>query len=477
MVRSIRFPGRCFLLLVSVITIAGCANLLSPWRPPSDDGRFGGQDTPRRPEVQERIKLQASLMTFADRFASQVAEDTMVLERRVTSPELRLKLARDRLYYLASLYDIVAGPYVGVALFDAVVLVSLTRMVWEEHWVPKVFGDLAEPILTRYRSLEEDIWSIADRYLTPDQAQALREVIIAWRKDNPDKISVSHIRFDDFGALGRKPTFEAARKPGGLLAPVSEATEAVDEIRLLGERVMFLLSRSQLLVNFQIEVAFREWVTQPEMGRLLSDLHDLRNVSDHYAEIMAELPRELRETSDVTIAKIAARVTKERRETIEQFMTGLSRERQQLLTDITAEEQRLARILPEIRHALDAGTGLMTEVNRTMASVEPLLASMGAEKPYGIAASKNIDDIVDASRQVTAMVNALERLLMSPGWREQTPRLTEAIQRLETSSRQIMDATFRNIVILILVFMAGLLVTLLVYRWVADILIRGNGRS
>lgn len=100
---------------------------------------------------------------------------------------------------------------------------------------------------------------------------------------------VSHICFDDFGVLGRKPTFEAARKPGGLLAPVSEATEAVDEVRLLGERVMFLLSRSQLLVNFQIEVAFREWVTQPEMGRLLSDLHDLRNVSDHYAEIMAGL--------------------------------------------------------------------------------------------------------------------------------------------------------------------------------------------
>lgn len=78
---------------------------------------------------------------------------------------------------------------------------------------------------------------------------------------------------------------------------------------------------------------------------------------------------------------------------------------------------------------------------------------------------------------MTEMVDALERLLVSPGWREQAPRLTEAIHRLETSSRQIMDATFRNIVILILVFMAGLLVTLLVYRWVADILIRGNGRS
>lgn len=240
MARSIRFPGRCFLLLVSVITIAGCANLLSPWHPPSGDDRLGGQDTRRRPEVQARIRLQASLMTFADRFASQVAENTMVLERRVTSPELRLKLARDRLYYLASLYDIVTGACVGVALFDAVVLVSLTRMVWEEYWAPQVFG------------------------------------------------------------------------------------------------------------------------------------------------AQAELPRQVREASDVTIAKIAARVTMERRDTIEQFMTGLSRERQQLLTDITAEEQRLARILPEIRHTLDAGAGLMAEVNRTMASVDPLLASMGAEKRTGL---------------------------------------------------------------------------------------------
>ena len=118
----------------------------------------------------------------------------------------------------------------------------------------------------------------------------------------------------------------------------------------------------------------------------------------------------------------------------------------------------------------------MTEVNRTMASVEPLLASMGAEKPYGIAASKKIEDIVDASRQVTEMVDALERLLMSPGWSEQAPRLTEAIHRLETSSREIMDATFRNMTILILVFMGGLLVTLLVYRWVAERVIRRKDR-
>ena len=84
---------------------------------------------------------------------------------------------------------------------------------------------------------------------------------------------------------------------------------------------------------------------------------------------------------------------------------------------------------------------------------------------------------IDASRQVTEMVDALERLLVSPVWSEQAPRLTEAIHRLETSSREIMDATFRNMVVLILVFMAGLLVTLLLYRWVADILSRGNGSS
>jgi hypothetical protein len=471
------FRMQCLLLLICIFMISGCATLFPPGKQPAGDNQSGERNIKRRPEVQERIELQASLMSFADRFATGVTETISILEHRISDPELRLKLANDRLYNVASLYDIVAGPYVGVALFDTLVLVSLTRMVWEDYWILQVFGEQAAPMLTTYRTLEDEIWSLAAKYLTAEQAQALRESIVAWRKEHPDAISVSYIRFGDFGELGRRPTLEEAREPGGILAPISEATEAVDEIRLLGERAMFLLSRNQLLINFQIEVAFRKLAVQPEIGVLLADIQAFRNVSERYAEIMVGMPQELRETSEFAIDKVSSLVKSERSQAIDQVMTRLSTERQQLIADIADEEQRLNRLLPEIKNTLDAGTSLMAEVNRTMVSLEPLLASMRSEKPGSDAEPMKIKEIAETSRQVTEMVNALERLLVSPGWSEQGPGLMDVVHRMETSSQKILDSTFRNMVILVLVFMASLLVTLLVYRMITERVIQRNDHT
>jgi hypothetical protein len=447
------------LLLICILTISGCAALLHPGKTTSSGGDFGDRDLRRHPLVQERIELQAALMAFADRFSSQVFRNTFTLENRISSSELRLALARTRLYALSAMYDIVSGPYVGEALLDTLVMMSLSRMVLEEYWIPHAFGEQLAPMLTMFQTLEDEIWATSDKYLTPAQQQDLRSVIVEWRKNNPNVVDVYYVRFDDFGALGRKPTFEQAYKPGGLLAPISEASQAIDEVRLLGERAMFLLSRSQLLINFQIEVAYREMVAQPEVMKMLADMDAFQNAWDRYAEILSRLPRQLRETSEFTIEQIVSKVSLERSKAIDQFMTRLSEERRQMLVDIAAEEQRFGRILPEMKKTLDAGTGLMAEVNRTLVAVEPLVKSMHDE-PI------DLEEIADASRRVTEMAHALERLLISPGWNEQAPRF-----------QKVLDNTFRKSLILVLVSMAGLLLTLVVYRLVTERWIRRNNLS
>lgn len=81
-------------------------------------------------------------------------------------------------------------------MFDTVALVGLTRVVWEEYWGPQVFGEQATSMLAIYRTLEDEIWSLAAKYVTAEQAQALREVIVAWGKEHPKAISISYIRTD-----------------------------------------------------------------------------------------------------------------------------------------------------------------------------------------------------------------------------------------------------------------------------------------
>jgi hypothetical protein len=67
------------------------------------------------------------------------------------------------------------------------VLVSLNRMVWEEYWMPKVYGQLAADLVATLRRLEGDVWDLAAKVLTPAQRQELRDLLRAWRDKYPEK--------------------------------------------------------------------------------------------------------------------------------------------------------------------------------------------------------------------------------------------------------------------------------------------------
>ena len=215
----------------------------------------------KRPFTSE--ELQAAIMSFADNWATQIFEATALLVKRVAMPEVHLEANRFRHNAMAAAYHIAATPYPGAALLDMLVLVTLNRMVWEEYWVPKVYGQLAEDMVTMLRKLEGDIWALAAEVLTPTQRQELRDLLRAWRDKYPDKIGVSFIRFSDFGELGRKPSLEQARKAGGLLAPITHATHAAEEIRLLGDRALYLLSRMVELVNSRAHLTVQELLLTP----------------------------------------------------------------------------------------------------------------------------------------------------------------------------------------------------------------------
>ncbi len=123
------------------------------------------------------------------------------------------------------------------------VLTSLTRIVWEEHWLPEVYHEDARPVLSRLQQLESELWTYAASVLTAEQIKEVREVLNEWRAQHPDQVDVVFVRFSSFGALGRNPSLEKAREAGGLLGPVKEAAAAADEIRALGDRALFLMVR------------------------------------------------------------------------------------------------------------------------------------------------------------------------------------------------------------------------------------------
>jgi hypothetical protein len=289
-------------------------------------------------------ELHNAIMSFADSFMTIVLGATENLESELPSPKVRLAASRIKVYTFSSAIDIASGPSPGIALLDMVVMVTLNRMVWEEYWQPKVFGKPADVVVKALQKTERDIWSIAAKVLTSDQQKELNDLIVEWRHNNPDLIGVNYIRFSDFGNLGKKPSLSKVKLPGGLLAPVKEAAQAADEIRITAERTKYMISRMQIIASFQVELMFRELMLQPEPKQLLFDLSKFRESTEHFAKLMDRLPQQITKEREETIIQFMNSFSKERNATIRQAAKELAKERETTLTDIAKiiERERTA---------------------------------------------------------------------------------------------------------------------------------------
>jgi len=242
-------------------------------------------------EIREGITqeyLLGMLMGFADTFATSYATAINLLLEQESSPE-RVFAARSKFLIAVSAVDIASGPYPGIGLADMLVLVTLIRMVWEDYWQPEVLGDPALVVVKTLRNSEEDIWAMAARVMTPEQLKELRALIYEWREKNPGPQGVAFIRLNNILELvGEDSLLQKETRPGGLFAPVTEATRAVDEVRFTAERVMYRLSRMQAALDAQIEMVYHDLVTEREVRQLLSDITGFR-------ETVERLPAQISE--------------------------------------------------------------------------------------------------------------------------------------------------------------------------------------
>ncbi len=203
-------------------------------------------------------------------------------------------------YSIAAAFTIAAESDPDAALLDMVVMVTLGRMIFEEQWL-KEFGSQVKPIVTGFQKAEEDIWQIAEQVLIPKQQIELYTIIKDWRQDNPGLYFFSYVRFSDFAADRRRTKLSKTLKTKGLFKSVESATQQVEEVRLLAERGMFLGTRLPLLA-----VAFADlWISQltanPDVNKILADIHQFSEVSRRLADVAEKLPDQIAKERNLTI--------------------------------------------------------------------------------------------------------------------------------------------------------------------------------
>jgi hypothetical protein len=322
---------RSRLSLLSTMIVLGAVLLFS------DDVRSQKKE---ESYVMTEAELQAHVMGFADRFAAYISQGFETFDEQSPPLESRRIVQGDAVYSMYAAFMIAADADPDAALLDMVVMVTLGRLIYEQHWLAKL-GPSVESMVAGFRRAEKDIWQIVGMVLEPDQQRELMGLIEQWRRDNPGELQFSYIRVSDFASERAKSRLARIWKPSGLFKSVEMATQQVEAARLLAERAIFLTTRMPLLAGYFADVWTSQLLISPELKDLLADLH-------RFVDITEDMPQNF---------------SRERQALIDQLMDRLAEERKNTINDFIAQEARLKGVLSDIKQAASETNKFMVSLN------------------------------------------------------------------------------------------------------------------
>jgi hypothetical protein len=387
-----------------------------------------------------RDELKQQVMRFADRYCSGINLATDILIAEAPTPAYRAMAHNVKTISFLAALDIAVGADPVTNLLDAMVLASLTRIVAKDYFVPDVFGEQnGQQLLTATRVLEEDIWSISDNVLTPDQQESLRSIIEDWRRAHANQHYIWGIRFGQFSGQ-RAAALQGAVRSGGLLGQVQQTRESIDDVRDLGERTLFYIQRASLLARDQAVGGLYDVLSQPDIVSLLDNSERITQSIERLTATVEKLPEK-------------------RLEVVEQAMEGLSEERAAFVDQLVENEEEVTRVLTELHGTIVAGSELIGRVDSLMDKLPDPNAFGGADSEpvdindYG----RMIVDAATTAGELTVLVKAVEELVSTPAWEKRLPEAMAAVGDVERDIRRTLLLVFIFTTATIVVFFASLL--------------------
>ena len=402
---------KCLLLILACITFSAC--VLNP--PPSST--LG----PENLQDNDVLRMQSFVLNMADDNIAELGESIYLLTRSGHLDTKGRWLAQSFLRNgVAASLDIAVGPNPSVSVLDLLILISLQTWSFEQHWIPAGIGDAGYPALERLKTTEQDAWNTAKQVLTDDQLRTLRSLINAWIAENPERTVIALVRFNEFSDERRVSSLALRGKASGLLREVSEASTAVDEARLLGERLFWFAGRYPYVLGEQAELTAYRLIDQPEGLQLVETMKSAKELSEVFTKRLETMQNDLEQQQGSFFSRLSA----ERQAAIDQLFGKLVQERTQLLDEISAREAELLGMMSELRQTIVASGALADDLTGTVNAIDQVLSHFNQE-PEGQEEPLRMLDIRDAAietgraaERLTAMLERANQILESESWQQ-----------------------------------------------------------
>jgi hypothetical protein len=431
--------------------------------------------------VTTEMKMQSLVMDMADDYIAALGESMYLLTRSGKLDSKGRWLAQSYLRNgVGASLDIAVGPNPPVSLLDLLAMTSLQTWSFETHWIPAGIGEAGLPALDRLRRAEANVWESAKVALSDEQLSALRGLINAWISENSDRTVVALVRFNEFADERRLSSSSLRGQAQGLLAEVSEASEAVDEARLLGERLLWFAGRYPYLLGEQAELTAYRLIDQPEGAQFTEALKSAQKLSDALAERIGTIQNDLKEQqgdffTQISTERMAAiaqlqaaleatvnesldhasdSIKIQRIEGINQLFDRLAQERTLILDDISSRQGQLLGLMTELRETIAASGTLAGELTGTVNAIDRVVSRFDID-PNSNRQPLNMTDVRDAALETG---NAADRITL---FLERAIELIESesfdqkILTMTNPADAIVDKLFWRGVILICLLIVG----------------------
>ena len=445
-----------------------------------------------KPPVMTQAELQAQVMAFADRFVSIIAAAVGTYRAQDPPPENYKFVLNLGTYSMSSAFTIAAESNPVGGLLDMVAMITLGRIIFEEN-LQKKFGPQLAPVIDGYRKAEQDVWQVSSKILTSTQQAELYALIHKWRRSNPETTFFPTVRFSDFSAL-RGASDADEKKSGGLFKSVADATQQVEEVRLLAERGMYLATRMPMLTGLFSGVFFSQLASHPDVEKILKDVNTFSQVSERLATVAEQLPQQIAAERDTTIKQAMENITqltmttmdetaqktmdmidatakkfsKEREAAIRQLMDEFSAERKRTIEDFLNEDQRMRGLLSAIQLTLAEGNKLIGSADSLVKSLnlQPSAAKSAApSKPFDI---NDYQATLKEASNTLYHLKGLVKLVNQMGLEKTLPHIVKAVETVEQKGEKWVILGFVLGIALIVVFLVGAVIASLIYRHFAN---------
>jgi hypothetical protein len=226
------------------------------------------------------------------------------------------------------------------------------------------------------------------------------------------------------------------------------------------------------MAGYFADVWLSQMTVNPQAQNLIANLDRMTDVAERMATVAEKFPQDVGEVrenlirqaaeemnrlSQINIERIAEKVAVERETAIRQFMSDLGKERHKAIQDLVSEEERINRMLADLRQSLEESTRFMAALNLFMEHLAPLVAEEKlAEDPFDINEyAQTATNIGNAAQELDTLAITFKEVLDAPGWQIVLPRIEAAINRAGTEGEELIDHTFKQTALLILLFLVG----------------------